>query len=258
MTMISATYPLERVAESRSATTIESRPWGVWATLGWFAGAAVTWLAVSFLCGFGYALWMTMAHPGVAIDFESPILAYLSGALAMPGGALLLLLAARWAGPTAFGYVGLTRPVMRHFLIGLGLLVAVWCLAEVFFWMFPAFDQSSDLIREYRAALGNRSALVLFWLELAVTAPVFEEIIFRGFLMRGLSASRLGVVGALLLSSLVFAAAHVQYNLPTMAMVFGLGLVFGLMRWRSGSTTVSIMLHATWNTACGLMCAWYA
>ena len=259
MTMISATYPLGRIAsESSSATTIESRPWGIWATLGWFAGAVATVLAVSVLCGFGYAVWMTVAHPGVAVDFESPILAHLSPALSMPAAALLLLFAARLAGPTAFGYVGLTRPVMRHFLIGLGLLVVVWCLAEVFFLLFPAFDQTPELIQEYRAILGNPSALVLYWITLAVTAPVFEEIIFRGFLMRGMSASRLGVIGALLFSSLLFAAVHLQYNVPNMMMVFGLGLVFGLMRWRSGSTTVSIMLHASWNIACGLWFAWQA
>src|SRR5690242_8775384 len=99
VTMISATYALERGAsESRSATTTESRPWGVWATLGWFAGAAVTAVAVSFLCGFGYAVWMTLAHPGGAIDFESPILLQLSTALSWPAAALLLLFAARLAG----------------------------------------------------------------------------------------------------------------------------------------------------------------
>jgi uncharacterized protein len=259
MTMISATYPLERGApEPRSATTTEPRPWGVWATLGWFAGAVATVVAVSFLCGFGYVLWMTLAHPGVAVDFQSPILNSLYGVLSEPAAALLVLFAARLAGPSAFSYLGLTKPVMRYFLIGLGLLAVVWCLTEAFFWMFPALDQAPELIQGYRAALGNPTALVLFWIMLVVAAPVSEEVIFRGFLMRGLSASRLGVVGALLLSSLLFAVVHVGYNLPTMVMVFGVGLVLGLMRWRSGSTTVSIMLHATWNLACGLMFAWHA
>jgi membrane protease YdiL (CAAX protease family) len=259
MTMMTATYPLPRIdSQHTSETAVQSRPWSFWATLGWFAAAVATYIAVSFLCGFGYALWMTIAHPGVAIDFDSPTLQYLAMALSMPAAALLLMLAARRAGPTAFRYVGLTMPAWRHFLVGLGLLAVVWCLAEVFFRLFPAYDQSPELIRDYRAILGNPAALALYWITLTVTAPVFEEIIFRGFLMRGWSETRLGSVGAILLSSLVFAVVHLQYNVPTMAMVFGLGLVFGLMRWRSGSTTVAIMLHATWNLSCGLWFAWQA
>jgi membrane protease YdiL (CAAX protease family) len=31
-----------------------------------------------------------------------------------------------------------------------------------------------------------------------------------------------------------------------------------VMRWRSGSTTLTMMLHATWNLACGLYFAWQA
>jgi membrane protease YdiL (CAAX protease family) len=37
-----------------------------------------------------------------------------------------------------------------------------------------------------------------------------------------------------------------------MGFVLGLGLVLGVMRWRSGSTTLTIMLHAAWNLATGI------
>jgi membrane protease YdiL (CAAX protease family) len=43
-----------------------------------------------------------------------------------------------------------------------------------------------------------------------------------------------------------------------MTMVLGLGLVLGLMRWRSGSTTLTIMLHMTWNLVAGIMIALHA
>jgi membrane protease YdiL (CAAX protease family) len=258
MTMITATYPLPIEAPQSTTTTTDRRAWGFWATLGWFGGAVVTYLAVSVLCGFGYALWWVVTRPSVAIDLESPMIAYLATALSMPAAALLLIYGARRAGPTAFGYIGLTLPARRHMLVGLALTAAFWCASVGFFYLFPAYDQSPQLIQEYRAILGNPAALAMYWITLAVTAPVFEEIIFRGFLMRGWSESRIGAMGAVALSSLAFAVVHVQYNLPTMTMVLGLGLVLGLMRWRSGSTTLTIMLHMTWNLVAGIMIALHA
>jgi len=36
-----------------------------------------------------------------------------------------------------------------------------------------------------------------------------------------------------------------------MAVVFGLGLLFGVMRWRSGSTLLVILMHGVWNFTVG-------
>jgi len=130
--------------------------------------------------------------------------------------------------------------------------VALWGVSWIMSKLFPAYNQLPELIQEYRAVLGNPVALMLYWLTLVVTAPVAEEIIFRGFLMRGLSESRLGMIGTIVLTAAAFAVIHVQYNLPNMFMVFSLGLLFGVMRWRSGSTLLTIMLHATWNLTAGL------
>src|SRR5262249_42536821 len=120
------------------------------------------------------------------------------------------------------------------------------------FKLFPAYDPSPELVAEYRSILGNPTALVLYWLGLVVTAPVAEEIIYRGFLTRGWSESRLGMMLTIPLVAALFAVSHMQYALPAMLMVFGLGALFGVMRWRSGSTVLTIMMHATWNLTVGV------
>ena len=89
--------------------------------------------------------------------------------------------------------------------------------------------------------------LVLYWLVAAITAPIFEEIIFRGFIQQGWSESRIGVIAALLLSTLLFVQAHTQYDLRGLLDVFAIGLALGLTRWWSGSTLLAIMMHAGWN-----------
>ena len=53
-----------------------------------------------------------------------------------------------------------------------------------------------------------------------IVAPISEEIAFRGFLFRGLSASWLGVSGTLIATSAAWAAMHVQYDAFTLAQIF--------------------------------------
>ena len=70
---------------------------------------------------------------------------------------------------------------------------------------------------------------------------------FRGFLFRGwVRSSRSAVPGIVAISAL-FAAMHVQYDLFGIAQVFLIGLFFAWIRWRSGSTLLTILLHATSN-----------
>jgi len=41
---------------------------------------------------------------------------------------------------------------------------------------------------------------------------LFEELFFRGFLFRGLSSSFMGPVGAVLVTSALWALIHTQYD----------------------------------------------
>ena len=246
MTMLTTTYPLAR-AESRPLPATTENTWGFWATLGWFGAAVASHFAVVILFGLGFMIWWLVNRGNLDVGTVPPTLEYIIIVLSMLAPALLLTLAARRAGPSAQGYLGLTMPAKRHILIGVGLTAAYWCMGAVFFHLFPAFDQTPELIREYRSLIGNPSALTMYWITMVVSAPVLEEIIFRGFLMRGWSETRLGAVGAIVLSSLLFAAIHQQYTLLNIGFVLLLGLLLGVMRWRSGSTVLTIMLHAAWN-----------
>lgn len=85
-----------------------------------------------------------------------------------------------------------------------------------------------------------------FWVVLALGAlvpAICEEALFRGLLLGGLRS--LGAGWAVLISSLLFGLAHgsVYRLLPT----FTLGMVMGLLRWRSGSLLPSMMFHGVNN-----------
>jgi len=75
-------------------------------------------------------------------------------------------------------------------------------------------------------------------------APLVEELVFRGLLFGWLAGRWSGGL-AFVVSSLAFAAAHVE---PAHAiLVLPLGLMFGLLRWRTGSLWPSLVAHMANN-----------
>ncbi len=88
-------------------------------------------------------------------------------------------------------------------------------------------------------------ALGIFYLTAAIAAPFFEEVLFRGFLLPSLTRY-LSVWGAILVSSLLFALAHLSLSeiLPLTA----LGIVLGVVYTRSRSLLAPMLLHSLWNS----------
>jgi membrane protease YdiL (CAAX protease family) len=101
-------------------------------------------------------------------------------------------------------------------------------------------------------------ALWLLLLAFCVAAPVSEEFFARGFLYRGWSESALGPAGAVVLSSLVWTALHLQYDWFFLGEVFSIGLLLGYLRYRSQSLWLTILLHGLNNLAATLQTLWLA
>lgn len=87
-------------------------------------------------------------------------------------------------------------------------------------------------------------AMVLYALVVSVCAPVWEEIIFRGFLLPSLT-KYMPVWCSILLSSVAFALAH--FNVQRMLPLIFLGVVMGVVFARSRNLLSSILLHSLWN-----------
>ncbi|BDU74858.1 CPBP family intramembrane glutamic endopeptidase [Mesoterricola silvestris] len=92
----------------------------------------------------------------------------------------------------------------------------------------------------------------LLFLTVAVLAPVFEELVFRGLLLPWLGerlqprlGRRGGWVLAVAVSGLLFGAMHLQpLGLPTLGT---LGIVLGFAFLRTGNLLTCILVHGLWN-----------
>lgn len=161
----------------------------------------------------------------------------------VPAGIVLLRLAVPRAGPAAREYLGLKWPGLRQGL-GWGLILVASDYGYRFLVSWLGMTYSND--DRYSTILGIPLFLPLIFVSLAVLVPIFEELLLRGYLLEGLRRSRLGEIGAILITAILWAALHPD----TPARLVGLfldGILLALARLRTGSTYLTILVHALHN-----------
>ncbi|KAJ6426522.1 hypothetical protein OIU84_022173 [Salix udensis] len=97
---------------------------------------------------------------------------------------------------------------------------------------------------EQSIAARDPVAMALYAIVVSVCAPVWEEIVFRGFLLPSLTRY-MPVWCAILVSSVAFALAH--FNVQRMLPLIFLGVVMGVIFTRSRNLLPSMLLHSLWN-----------
>ena len=218
------------------------QPWGFWATLGWGLLAAAT--SVMATIGF-IVVWMA-THGMQAPDLKDGAFITHASLVATLAPLIVLAVAIKVRQWRLRDYLALSAPRLRDILLGIGSFVLLILAFEAVALIFGLDDGSASTNETYRSAR-LAGALPLLWLSVVVVAPIGEELLFRGFLHRGWSASWLGVPGTVLVTSVLWALLHQQYNWLGIAVIFCMGLTLGWLRQRTGSTMLTIVLHALNN-----------
>lgn len=151
--------------------------------------------------------------------------------------------------------IGITRPKLRHLgyaLAGFGVYFPIFFITlTAIRVLVPTLDINQQQQIGFESA-NTRPELLLVFVSLVLLPPIIEELLCRGFLFSGLK-TKLPVIGAALITSLIFAAPHLQIgsgkSLLWAAFIdtFILSMVLVYLRARSGSLWPSIGLHAIKN-----------
>lgn len=151
--------------------------------------------------------------------------------------------------------IGLKRTRIKdlfYALAGYGwYLLFYFIAAAAAAYLFPAidFDQSQELGFS-TAATGNE--LVLIFMSLVLLPPLYEEILMRGFLLKGLR-NKLSKPIAAIIVSILFAAGHLQWGSEAPLLwvaaidTFVLSMVLVYLREKTGSLWPAIGLHTIKN-----------
>src|SRR6516165_3638466 len=182
--------------------------------------AALT--AVMCWHGLGLAQLPNLASDGVFVS----LIVCISTPVQVP----LLALMARWRGADPTDYLGLTLPRKGDVVVGIIAVAVFVVLADGISWLLGRDIVTQFQLDTYRTA---SAAGWLPWLLLTivVVAPIGEETLFRGFLFRGWHRTPRDAWAAIIVTALLWALVHVQYDLYVIAQVFVYGLVLGWFRW---------------------------
>jgi len=137
-------------------------------------------------------------------------------------------------------YIGFREPLKSEWVRWLLVLAAFLFLSDGVSHLLRQPIVPPFMVKAYKTA----SSLPALLLAVIVVAPIFEEIFFRGFLFQGIRYSRLGPVGAVGITSLIWAVIHLQYGVYGIATVFVLGLLFGIARLKTDSIHLLMVMHS--------------
>ena len=136
-------------------------------------------------------------------------------------------------------YLPKINTVIPFVLLAICFMVAMEYISNI----YPEFFYSDFVIESYRQSKN----LPLFYLGVVLLGPIFEEVLFRGFLFSQLKNTRLGLTGTIIFTSIFWTSLHGQYELLLLVPLFFFGILLGYLRHKYNSLLLVIAIHAFHN-----------
>jgi len=253
--------PTSRPFESAQPTLLKSPvprtptpndpPWNGWAAVGVWA------LSVAFIVSLPLiSLGLYAVSRGISLRDEAQLKEFI---LADPGAVLaqllpillahLLTIAVAWVIVTRFNTHSFRRTlgwerggfVWWHYCI---ILVGFFVVAAVVTSIIP--ETENDLIRILKS---SRAAVYIVAFLATFTAPLVEEVVYRGILYSAFQRS-FGVPAAFVLATVLFSIVHVPQYWPSYSTIFLLtllSLTLTAIRVKTSNLLPCIILHTLFN-----------
>ncbi|MEE9253031.1 MAG: type II CAAX endopeptidase family protein [Thermodesulfobacteriota bacterium] len=230
---------------------IKPTPWGFWPTSGLSLAVILGSFIFQFLIATFLFIALKILDPTLDLNDKtqtqpiagSGLIVSITTILFVPMSIVLIAFFVRLRGGFSIGgYLGSREFKLTSMLKWLGVMIG---FLIIYGYLNHVLDRG---IQEYWVNV-HETVFVhpLLWVAMIVAAPLYEELLFRGFMFRGFASSPIRGPGAVVLTSLVWALHHIQYDRLDMLNIFVLGLILGTTRLKTGSVRLTIILHATWN-----------
>jgi hypothetical protein len=234
----------------RVAPDPDNPPWGTWAGLGLLVMSFAFMLGTMTVMLVPYTLYRGIglaALPEFAIKDPGALLVQIASVFP----AHLLTLGLAWLVVTRgrkypfFATLGWEWRAGFTFWRSAGLAVLLLAVGMVISkYAGPSDNALEQLLRSSRAAALTAAFVA------SVTAPLVEEVVFRGVLYAALRRL-IGTAGAVVFVLLIFAAIHVPQYWPSygvIATILLLSVVLTLIRARTGQLLPCFVVHLVFNS----------
>jgi membrane protease YdiL (CAAX protease family) len=225
--------------------TGDPKPWGRLATLGlgfiaMLAGQIAALAALTWWYGLSLTQMPDFGGDGVVVAFIIVV--------STPIQLLLLALFAGRGGGSVAQYLGLTLPRKSDVVFGVFAVVVFIVVSNAISWLLGRNIVTPFQLDIYRTATAaGWLPWIWLWIAIVVVTPLGEETLFRGFLFRGWLRSPRDAWPVIVVTALLWALIHVQYDWYVISQVLVGGLLLGWLRWVTGSIILTMLLHGLVN-----------
>jgi hypothetical protein len=160
--------------------------------------------------------------------FEWLMLGLVLAGLWLRGSSPLTVLGERWHS---------VREFFRDVGIGLLFLTATIAVTST----FGAHDRAGDRATQF--LLPQTTGEIALWVAVSITAGVCEEAVYRGYLQRQFASLAKSVPAGIILSGLVFGAAHSYQGLRRASMIGLMGIMAGILAYWRRSVRPGMIAH---------------
>lgn len=138
--------------------------------------------------------------------------------------------------------------------IAVGLFGYITALPFVFtilffcFWILEkiGYDEPVPVVYEILSKEKRSGLIFIFSFMIALSGPIIEEIVFRGFVYRAVR-DKLGIFWGIVLSAMFFSVLH--QNLVAFVSIMTIGMLMAYLYEKTGSLLVPIVVHSLHNGA---------
>ena len=146
-----------------------------------------------------------------------------------------------------YNYLKITKPpiykTLEYILIFIYWIFAIGYIAEKF--KLAPLNEGGDFAL---SLLTSETNLLLLFLAIGVIQPIFEEILFRGFLFTHFER-KWGAKISIIVTAIIFTIVHFQYNFMILGLVlFPMAILLGVSRWKTNSLIPAIIIHCVNNS----------
>lgn len=244
---------LEVSSEQTNSTNPNAQkptPWGFWATIGFSCIIAVIYFLAGIILSIIFVLAAKILKPqfdimelAQSLDSNGLFLSLLICVSAPVVIGLCLLFAKIRKNITIKEYLSLNSIGWRQYVKWTLILLLFIVCSDALTSALGVPIVSDFMVNAYKTA----GFTPLLWLGFIIAAPLYEEIFFRGFLFKGIENSRVGPIGAIIITSLAWSALHIQYDFIIIVSIFAGGLILGWARIKTNSIYIPIAMHVLQN-----------
>lgn len=234
-------------------TDTKKRVWGIWATVGFGIVITAVFFVIQLVIGFVFSIVSVVSNPDMlrnSLDipefmstYGGLLIAIASIVTAIFCSGLIFIFVKAKTGASIKDYLGFRRISIGKILTLLVITLAFLIILNIINAIFQVSGDEDTIVNIYKTSMFP----ALLWIAIVIFGPVFEEIFMRGFLFEGFRISRIGAVGAITLTALIWALFHIQYNLFGISQIFVFGLILGIVRLKTKSLWSPLIMHSFFN-----------